>query len=123
MQKNAVANPLSGKFKFIDLFAGIGGFRIAGEACGGECVFSSEIDPSARDVYFRNFYEMPSGDITKIPEVAIPDHDILCAGFPCQPFSISGKHLGLSDSRGTLFFEIARIAKRKRPTVIFLEIF
>lgn len=112
---------MKNKFSFIDLFAGIGGFRIALESFGGKCVFSSEWDKDAALVYESNFREKPTGDITKIDEKAIPDHDILCAGFPCQAFSISGKRKGFEDARGTLFFEIARIAKKKKPKVLFLE--
>lgn len=108
-------------FTFIDLFAGIGGFRIALDSFGGECVFSSEIDKYCQDTYEKNFHYRPSGDIYSIPSKDIPDHDILCAGFPCQPFSISGKQLGFLDQRGVLFFEIIRIVKEKRPKVIFLE--
>lgn len=113
--------PKNPKFTFIDLFAGIGGFRIALQNMGGECIFSSEFDAEAQRTYFANYGEMPFGDITKIDERCIPTHDILCAGFPCQPFSISGKRLGFEDTRGTLFFDIARIAKEKQPPVLFLE--
>lgn len=108
-------------FTFIDLFAGIGGFRIALESFGGTCVFSSEWDRNSQKVYEDNFDELPHGDITKIKEVEIPEHDVLCAGFPCQAFSVSGKRLGFSDTRGTLFFDIARIVKYHRPKIIFLE--
>jgi DNA (cytosine-5)-methyltransferase 1 len=107
--------------KFIDLFAGIGGFRIALESFGANCVFSSEWDKYAQKVYEKNFGELPSGDITQISEMDIPDHDILCGGFPCQPFSISGKQKGFEDTRGTLFFDIARIIEYHRPQVLFLE--
>jgi DNA (cytosine-5)-methyltransferase 1 len=106
---------------FIDLFAGIGGFRIALESLGLDCVFSSEWDKYAQKTYYENFGENPAGDITKIDEKDIPSHDILCAGFPCQAFSISGKQKGFEDTRGTLFFDIARIAKYHRPKVLFLE--
>ena len=109
------------KFTFIDLFAGIGGFRIAMEAFGGECVFSSEIDKFARLTYTTNFKDIPMGDITKIVVQDIPKHDVLCAGFPCQSFSISGKQTGFDNTSGTLFFEIARIADFLKPKVIFLE--
>lgn len=109
------------KFTFIDLFAGIGGFRIALEKLGGTCVFSSEINDECAKTYKDNFNEYPSGDITKIDPNSIPDHDILCGGFPCQPFSISGKMKGFEDTRGTLFFNILEIAKIKQPKVIFLE--
>ena len=107
--------------KFIDLFAGIGGFRIALEKNGAKCVFTSEWDKPAQMTYKENFGDMPHGDITKINEADIPKHDILCAGFPCQAFSISGKQKGFKDARGTLFFDIARIAKHHRPKVLFLE--
>lgn len=106
---------------FIDLFAGIGGFRIAMEASGLNCVFSSEWDKYSQLTYNTNFQENPAGDITKINEKDIPQHDILCAGFPCQAFSISGKQKGFEDTRGTLFFDICRIAKEKKPKVLFLE--
>ncbi|MBU5455294.1 DNA (cytosine-5-)-methyltransferase [Caproiciproducens sp. MSJ-32] len=106
---------------FIDLFAGIGGFRIALEHFGGKCIFSSEIDKYACMTYRANFGDMPHGDITKIDAKDIPSHDILCGGFPCQPFSISGLQRGFEDSRGTLFFEIARIAAYHKPKVLFLE--
>lgn len=107
--------------KFIDLFAGIGGFRIALEHYNFECVFSSEKDKYAQKTYTENFLETPHGDITKIDEKDIPSHDIICAGFPCQPFSISGSQKGFEDSRGTLFFEIARIASYHKPKILFLE--
>ena len=108
-------------YKFIDLFCGLGGFRLALESLGANCVFSSEIDVNAADVYENNFGERPFGDITLIDESDIPHHDILCAGFPCQPFSASGKKLGFEDTRGTLFFEVARIVNHIRPKVVFLE--
>lgn len=106
---------------FIDLFAGIGGFRTALESLGSTCVFSSEIDKHAAQIYYTNYGEYPQGDITQIAAEDIPDHDILCAGFPCQAFSISGKQLGFADTRGTLFFDIARIVKVKQPRVVFME--
>ncbi|MAH07253.1 DNA (cytosine-5-)-methyltransferase [Candidatus Pacearchaeota archaeon] len=109
------------EIRFIDLFAGIGGFRIALEESGAKCVFSSEWDKQAQKTYQDNFGEMPQGDITKIKESEIPDHDILCGGFPCQAFSISGNQNGFEDTRGTLFFDIVRIAKYHRPKVLFLE--
>ena len=108
-------------YKFIDLFSGLGGFRLAFEKLGCECVFSSEIDKHARDTYYNNFNEYPSGDITKIDASEIPDHDILCGGFPCQAFSIGGRRLGFEDSRGTLFFDVARILKEKQPKAFILE--
>ncbi len=127
------------KFKFIDLFSGIGGFRIALQSLGGKCVFSCENDPMAKETYFKNFGEYPFGDIRKFTgkgitdqELAefIPDHDILSAGFPCQPFSKAGvsarnaleKENGFScRDQGALFYDILRIAKIKRPKVLFLE--
>jgi len=109
------------KFTFIDLFAGIGGFRLALENLGGECVFSSEWDKDAQHTYQLNFEEKPKGDITAIPARDIPNHDILCAGFPCQAFSISGKQLGFADTRGTLFFEIQRIIHFHKPKAVILE--
>lgn len=112
---------IKNKIKFIDLFAGIGGFRYSLTQCGCECVFSSEIDEACRQVYYNNFGEIPFGDITKVNTIDIPDFDILCAGFPCQPFSICGKKKGFEDTRGTLFFDICRIIKDKQPKVIFLE--
>lgn len=111
------------KFTFIDLFAGIGGFRIALQNLGGKCIFSSEWDKDAQKTYFTNFGDMPYGDIT-LDETKkhIPDHfDILCAGFPCQAFSIAGKRSGFDDTRGTLFFEVANIINNKQPKAIFLE--
>ena len=117
-------------FKFIDLFAGIGGTRLAFERQGGECVFSSEIDKYAQKTYFENFTEMPAGDIKHIDEKVIPDHDVLVAGFPCQPFSISGvsklksldmPHGFMDQTRGTLFFDVARILKEKQPAGFLLE--
>ncbi|MBE6740333.1 MAG: DNA cytosine methyltransferase [Ruminococcaceae bacterium] len=108
-------------WKFIDLFAGLGGFRIAFESLGAECVYSNEWDIPAQEVYFNNFGDIPDGDITKVDEKTIPAHDILCAGFPCQAFSISGKQRGFEDSRGTLFFDVARIVKEKKPKIVFME--
>ena len=108
-------------YTFIDLFAGLGGFRLALESLGAKCVYSSEWDEPVRKVYSDNFDEIPDGDITQVDEKNIPDHDILCAGFPCQAFSISGKQNGFEDSRGTLFFDVARIVKEKQPKVVFME--
>ena len=108
-------------FNFIDLFAGIGGMRIPYEKLGGTCVFSSEWDKHAQRTYAHNFGEIPAGDITQINEVDIPDHDILLAGFPCQPFSIIGDKQGFADTRGTLFFDIARILRQKQPGAFLLE--
>ena len=107
--------------RFIDLFCGIGGIRIGMESQGFACVFSSDINIECQKTYEENFGEKPLGDITLIDEKAIPTHDILCAGFPCQPFSISGKQKGFEDTRGTLFFEICRILDEKKPSVVFLE--
>ncbi len=113
--------PRNPQFTFIDLFAGVGGFRIAMQNLGGKCVFSSEIDKYEKKTYEHNFGEVPFGDITKIKETDIPEHDILCAGFPCQAFSIAGKRKGFEEIRGTLFFDIARIIKEKQPKAFFLE--
>lgn len=115
--------PTEPKFSFIDLFAGIGGFRMALQNLGGQCVFSSEWDAQAQKTYFANYGEVPFGDITKeetkqfIPE----NFDILCAGFPCQAFSLAGKRLGFEETRGTLFFDVAEILRRKQPKAFFLE--
>jgi DNA (cytosine-5)-methyltransferase 1 len=106
---------------FVDLFAGIGGFRVALEKAGATCVFSSEINRYALRVYKANFNEDASGDITQIKEKDIPAHDVLCGGFPCQAFSTLGMKKGFADIRGTLFFEVVRIAKHHKPKVIFLE--
>ena len=116
--------PKKPKFTFIDLFAGIGGFRIAMQELGGKCVYSSEFDAQAQRTYFANYGEMPFGDITKeLTKSYIPDNfDILCGGFPCQAFSLAGKRLGFEDeTRGTLFFEIEEILRRKQPKAFFLE--
>ena len=118
------------KFKFIDLFAGIGGIRLAYQNIGGKCVFTSEWDHYSKLTYEANFGEVPFGDITKISEKEIPDHDILLAGFPCQPFSIAGvskknalgrAHGFLDETQGTLFFDVARIIKYKQPKAFMLE--
>lgn len=122
--------PNNPKFKFIDLFAGIGGIRIAYQMVGGKCVFSSEYNKFTKVTYEANFGEVPFGDITKINEKDIPQHDVLLAGFPCQPFSIAGvskknslgrSHGFLDETQGTLFFDIARILKNKRPKAFMLE--
>ncbi len=110
-----------GPFKFIDLFAGLGGIRIPFEKFGGECVFSSEIDPHCQRAYEANFGERPFGDINKIPPQEIPDHDVLLAGFPCQAFSIIGHKKGFADTRGTLFFRIEKILEAKQPAAFLLE--
>lgn len=109
------------KYKIIDLFAGIGGIRLGFTEAGCECVLTSEIDAHAQKVYFDNFNELALGDITKIKSEDIPDFDILCGGFPCQPFSMAGHRKGFEDTRGTLFFEVARIIKDKQPQAFFLE--
>lgn len=117
-------------YKFIDLFAGIGGFHLALHNLGAECVFASEWDEHARKTYELNFKNISPklfesgnyvGDITKVDKASIPDFDILCAGFPCQPFSQAGHKLGFDDTRGTLFFDIAQILQIKKPKAFFLE--
>jgi DNA (cytosine-5)-methyltransferase 1 len=113
--------------RYIDLFCGIGGFRLAVTAATkkhgftSECVLSSDIDEKAQDAYEANFGERPIGDITKVDEKTVPDHDILLGGFPCQAFSIIGEGKGFKDTRGTLFFDVARILKEKRPPAFVLE--
>ena len=127
-QKRAV--PQKADFTFIDLFAGIGGMRIAFEEAGGHCVYSNEWNKYCQETYFANFGEQPDGDITKVDAATIPDHDILVAGFPCQPFSIAGvskknsmgRSTGFEDkTQGTLFFDVCRIIKGKRPRAFMLE--
>ena len=117
-------------FTFIDLFAGIGGMRLAYESVGGHCVYSSEWEKYCKQTYFANFGEQPDGDITKVDANSIPDHDVLVAGFPCQPFSIAGvskknslgRATGFEDkTQGTLFFDVCRILKEKRPKAFMLE--
>jgi len=113
---------MSPNIRFIDLFAGIGGFRLAAESTGAQCVFSSEWDQHSQKTYHANHGDKPEGDITKIPNTAIPDFDLLCAGFPCQPFSSIGKRQGFEhETQGTLFYEIVRILKEKRPAMFLLE--
>ncbi len=117
-------SPENPKFTFIDLFAGIGGFRIALQNLGGKCVYSSEFDAKAQETYLANFGEMPFGDITKqsTKDFIPKDFDILCGGFPCQAFSLAGKRLGFADeTRGTLFFEIEAILRKHQPKAFFLE--
>lgn len=115
--------PKNPKFRFIDLFAGIGGFRMAFQNLGGECVFSSEWDEQAKRTYYENYGDVPFGDITKeSTKNKIPkDFDILCAGFPCQAFSLAGKRRGFAETRGTLFFDVAEILRRHQPKAFFLE--
>ena len=122
--------PCKNGMRFVDLFAGIGGMRLGFEAAGGECVFSSEWDRFAQKTYAANFGHAPAGDICKIPATDIPDHDILIAGFPCQPFSIAGvskknslgrMHGFRDEAQGTLFFDVARILDEKRPRAFLLE--
>ena len=124
------AVPENAGFTFIDLFAGIGGMRIAYEKAGGHCVYSNEWNKYSQQTYFANFGEQPDGDITKVDAETIPEHDILVAGFPCQPFSIAGvskkqslgRATGFEDkTQGTLFFDICRILKAKRPKAFMLE--
>lgn len=112
---------LNPKFRFIDLFAGIGGVRLGFQQHGGACVFSSEFDKHAQQTYKANHGEVPFGDITHVPANEIPDHDVLLAGFPCQPFSHAGLKLGIEDTRGTLFHNIANILDTKRPRFALLE--
>ena len=109
------------KFKFIDLFAGIGGIRIPFQELGGKCVFTSEWDKFSQKVYTTNFGEMPAGDITLVEAASIPNHDLLLGGFPCQAFSQAGKQLGFNETRGPLFFDIFKIADQCRPRALILE--
>lgn len=111
----------SGEFRFIDLFAGIGGIRLGFQQAGGQCVFTSEWDKFSKKTYAANFGEVPHGDITGITASDIPDHDVLLAGFPCQAFSRAGLRKGFQDTRGTMFFEIQRILAEKRPAAFLLE--
>lgn len=122
-QENIVLEAKNPQFSFIDLFAGIGGFRLAMQSVGGQCVFSSEWDEAAKETYFDNYGEVPFGDITKTETKAlIPDYfDVLCAGFPCQPFSNAGLRKGIEDTRGTLFYHIAEILRDHRPKAVLLE--
>jgi DNA (cytosine-5)-methyltransferase 1 len=113
--------PEKSEFTFIDLFAGIGGFRIPMQEIGGSCVFSSEFNYQAQRAYEYNFGEVPFGDITKLNLDIVPKHDILCAGFPCQPFSISGKMKGFEDTRGTLIYHVFELIEKCQPKVVFLE--
>lgn len=112
---------MNNELKIIDLFAGIGGIRLGFEKIGAKCVFSSEWDKHAQDMYEENYGERPVGDINDVNPKDIPDHDFLLAGFPCQPFSIAGKQLGFADTRGTLFFNIEKILEEKKPYGFLLE--
>lgn len=120
---NIELEPQNPSFTFIDLFAGIGGFRLAMQAVNGKCVFSSEWDEAAKETYFQNYGEVPFGDITKSEiKTLIPDRfDVLCAGFPCQPFSNAGLKKGIEDTRGTLFYHIAEILRDHQPKAVILE--
>ena len=121
---NTLKNNHSSSYRIIDLFAGIGGIRLGFEKAlknQANFVFSSELDKYAQTTYYANYQDMPHGDITKIEAKDIPEHDIILAGFPCQAFSIAGHRKGFEDTRGTLFFDVARIAKYHRPKLIFLE--
>ena len=129
-KKQVVKDNSTQKFKFIDLFAGIGGMRIAFESAGGQCVYTNEWNKFCQKTYADNFGDTPDGDITKVDATAIPDHDVLVAGFPCQPFSIAGvskknslgRATGFEDkTQGTLFFDVCRIIKAKRPKAFMLE--
>lgn len=129
-RQNTIVSYNDAPFTFIDLFAGIGGMRLAFEEAGGRCVYSNEWNKYSQQTYFANFGEMPEGDITQVESSSIPDHDILVAGFPCQPFSIAGvskkqslgRATGFEDkTQGTLFFDVCRILKEKRPKAFLLE--
>lgn len=118
----APVRPDQGAFRFIDLFAGVGGMRMAFESAGGECVFSSEWDKDSQKTYSANFGETPHGDITQIDAESIPDFDIVLAGFPCQPFSSIGQRAGFKhETQGTLFYDVLRIIQTKRPAAFLLE--
>lgn len=129
-KKKKQTSEMESQFTFIDLFAGIGGMRLAYESAGGKCVYSNEWNKYSQQTYYTNFGEQPEGDITKVDAKTIPDHDILVAGFPCQPFSIAGvskkvsmgRKTGFEDkTQGTLFFDVCRILKEKRPKAFMLE--
>lgn len=113
--------PENSEFIFNDHFAGIGGFRIPLQELGGKCVFSSEFKYHVQRVYEYDFWEVPLGDITKLNLEIVPEHDILCVGFPCQPFSISGKMKGYKDTQGTLIYHVFEVIEKRQPKVVFLE--
>ena len=123
LEKIPFPSPKNYRFKFIDLFAGVGGFRIAMQNLGGKCIYTSEWNEGAQKTYKENFGEIPFGDITQdATKNYIPEKfDVLCAGFPCQAFSIAGYRRGFSDTRGTLFFDVQQIVQKHRPKVVFLE--
>lgn len=123
LQNDITLTPSISNFTFVDLFAGIGGFRLAMQEVGGKCVFSSEWDEAAKETYFKNYGEVPFGDITKKEiKALIPEYfDVLCAGFPCQPFSNAGLKKGIEDTRGTLFYHIAEILRDHQPKAVILE--
>jgi DNA (cytosine-5)-methyltransferase 1 len=106
---------------FADMFCGIGGFHVAAETLGMKCLFACDIDEDCRKIYEHNFHLKPASDICRVKPASVPDHDVLFAGFPCQPFSIIGNRGGFSDSRGTLFFELAKVIKAKQPQAVVLE--
>lgn len=112
-------SPKNPEFTFIDLFAGIGGFRIPMQELGGKCVFSSEFNYHAQRAYELNFGEVPFGDITKLDLNIVPKHNVLCAGFPCQPFSISGKMKGFEDTRGTLIYHVFKIIEKENQRLFY----
>ena len=120
---SGVAGKLEHMFSYVDLFAGVGGFHAALGALGGECVFASEIDEAAKAVYEHNWKMEVAGDIVPLTEgqMAVPAHDVLAAGFPCQPFSKSGFQRGMDETRGTLFWNICRVLEERQPAVILLE--
>jgi len=137
----AVENPLCGMFdeavkavgknlpsgktgkglRYVDMFCGIGGFHAAADSLGMECVFACDIDPEARKAYEHNYKIAPASDICQVKPSEVPDHDVMLAGFPCQPFSIMGDGNGFEDARGTLFFELAKIIEAKQPPLVVLE--
>mmetsp|Transcript_43283 Transcript_43283/g.71923 ORF Transcript_43283/g.71923 Transcript_43283/m.71923 type:complete len:509 (-) Transcript_43283:60-1586(-) len=119
--RNCPTRRMEAKFHFVELFAGIGGFRVALDDLGGQCVMASEVDALARETYSTNFGELPCGDLTEIEAADIPPHDFLSAGFPCQAFTITGRQPGLADPNGNLFFEVVRVLRSSQPKVFLLE--